>query len=151
MSLVLGIGVIEECVFFFFFSQARLYWDPCASREQWEQKQFPLLALPRGRGSKLVLMWGKGRGMSRSGPEGWLMCFAHPLGGVLCRGHVPYPAFLPSPCFCFLPLAFAQVFSNVAVGFFKNRKENMFVDWEEESGGRDQDQRHRREKRLLKF
>ena len=96
-------------------------------------------------------MWGKGRGMYRSGPEGWLRCFAYPLGGVLCRGHVPYPAFLPNPCFCFLHLAFAQVSSNVAVGFFKNRKENMFVDSEEESGGRDQDQRHRREKRLLKF
>ena len=33
MSLLLGIGVIEECVFFFFF-QARLYWGPGGSRGQ---------------------------------------------------------------------------------------------------------------------
>ena len=26
-------------------------------------------------------------------PEGWLRCFAHPLGGVVRRGHVQYPAF----------------------------------------------------------
>ena len=29
------------------------------------------------------------------GPEGWLRCFAHPLGGVACRGRAQYPAFAP--------------------------------------------------------
>ena len=28
-------------------------------------------------------------------PEGWLRWFAHPLGGVLCRGHAQDPAFAP--------------------------------------------------------
>ena len=28
-------------------------------------------------------------------PEGWLSCFAHPLGGVVCMGHAQYPAFAP--------------------------------------------------------
>ena len=37
-------------------------------------------------------------------PEGWLRCFAHPLGGVVHRGHVQYPAFAPGS-------------SKVAVGF----------------------------------
>ena len=39
------------------------------------------------------------------GPEGWLRWFAHRLGGVVCRGHVQYPAF-------------ALGSSKVAVGFF---------------------------------
>ena len=38
-------------------------------------------------------------------PEGWLRCFAHPLGGAGCRGHAQYPAFAPSS-------------SEVAVGVF---------------------------------
>ena len=41
-------------------------------------------------------------------PEGWLRWFAHPLGGVVCRGHAQYPAFVP---------AFAPGSSKVAVGF----------------------------------
>ena len=32
-------------------------------------------------------------------PEGWLSCFAHPLGGVACRGHAQYPAFAPNTLF----------------------------------------------------
>ena len=27
------------------------------------------------------------------GPEGWLRCFAHPFGGVVCKGLAQYPAF----------------------------------------------------------
>lgn len=38
-------------------------------------------------------------------PEGWLRWFAHPFGGVICRGHVWCPAF-------------ALHFSEVAVGVF---------------------------------
>ena len=33
------------------------------------------------------------------GPEGWLRCFAHPLGGVVCRGHAQYPVFAPDTLF----------------------------------------------------
>ena len=33
------------------------------------------------------------------GLQGWLRCFAHPLGGVLCRRHVQYPAFAPDTLF----------------------------------------------------
>ena len=38
-------------------------------------------------------------------PEGWLRCFAHSLGGGVCRGLVQYPVF-------------AQGSSDVAVGFW---------------------------------
>ena len=38
--------------------------------------------------------------------EGWLRWFAHPLVGVVCRGHGQYPAF-------------ALGSSKVAVGFFR--------------------------------
>ena len=30
-------------------------------------------------------------------PEGWLSCFAYPLGSIVCRGHAQYPAFAPDP------------------------------------------------------
>ena len=33
------------------------------------------------------------------GPEGWLRRFAHPSGGVVCRGHAQYPAFVPNTLF----------------------------------------------------
>ena len=39
------------------------------------------------------------------GPEGWLRCFAHPLGGGVRRGHAQSPAFAPGS-------------SKAAVGFF---------------------------------
>ena len=42
--------------------------------------------------------------------EGWLRWFSHPFGGVVCRVHALYPAFL-------LPAFFAPVSSEVAVGF----------------------------------
>ena len=42
---------------------------------------------------------------ARIGLEGWLRCSAHPLGGVVCRGHAQYPAFAPDH-------------SEVAVGLF---------------------------------
>ena len=29
--------------------------------------------------------------------EGWLRCFAHPLGGAVCSGHAQRPAFAPDP------------------------------------------------------
>ena len=29
------------------------------------------------------------------GLEGWLRWFTHPFGGIVCRGHVQYPAFPP--------------------------------------------------------
>ena len=31
--------------------------------------------------------------------EGWLRCFAHPSGGVVCRGHAQYRAFAPNVLF----------------------------------------------------
>jgi len=31
---------------------------------------------------------------SRGRPEGQLRWFAHPFGGVMCRGHVQYPGFV---------------------------------------------------------
>lgn len=43
--------------------------------------------------------------------ERWLRWFSHPFGGVVCRVHALYPAFL-------LPAFFAPVSSEVAVGFF---------------------------------
>ena len=38
-------------------------------------------------------------------PEVWLRCFAHPLGGGVCRGHTQYLVFVPGS-------------SKVATGFF---------------------------------
>ena len=38
------------------------------------------------------------------GPEGWLRWFAHPLGGVVCRGHKQYPTFAPEPLLLLLAL-----------------------------------------------
>ena len=28
-------------------------------------------------------------------PKGWLRCFAHPLGGVVCKERAQYPVFAP--------------------------------------------------------
>ena len=54
---------------------------------------------------RLLLLWSEGSGVSRGQAEVWLRCFAHPLGGAVCRGHAQYPAFAPGS-------------SKVAVGFF---------------------------------
>ena len=51
------------------------------------------------------------------GLEGWLGCFAHPLGAVVCRGHAQYPAFASSTGF-FVLFCFATDSSEVAVGVF---------------------------------
>ena len=45
----------------------------------------------------MFLIWSEGRSVSRCRPEGWLWCFAHPLGEVECWDHVQYPAFAPNP------------------------------------------------------
>ena len=42
-------------------------------------------------------------------PEGWLRLFAHPLGGVECRGHTQYPALAPNPLLLFLALQKQQL------------------------------------------
>ena len=57
--------------------------------------RFPCLLPGRGWGTGWFLIWGEGRAVSRTGLEGWLRWFAHPLGGAVCRGHVQYPAFAP--------------------------------------------------------
>ena len=49
----------------------------------------------------MFLIWGEGRGVSRDPTGG---CFAHPLGGVACRGHAQYPAFAPNTLFLLLAL-----------------------------------------------
>ena len=46
------------------------------------------------------------------GPEGWLRSFAHPSGGLLCRGHVQYPAFAPDALFLL------QALQKWPLGFF---------------------------------
>ena len=48
-----------------------------------KKQQLPMLAPKSGRACS-----------SHAQPEGWLRRFAHPLGGVLCRGHPQSPAFL---------------------------------------------------------
>ena len=45
----------------------------------------------------LFLMWDEGRGMSRGRLEAWLVWFAHPLGGAVCKGHAQCSAFVPYP------------------------------------------------------
>ena len=37
-------------------------------------------------------------------PEGWLRRFAHPFGGVVCREHAQYPAFVTDTLFLLPPL-----------------------------------------------
>ena len=50
-------------------------------------------------------MWDEGRGVSRGQAGGCIRCFAHPLGGGVCRGHTQYLVFVPGS-------------SKVATGFF---------------------------------
>ena len=50
--------------------------------------------------------------MARGMWEWWLRCFAHPSGGVECRGHTQYPAFAPGS-------------SKVAVGPFGLYTQNL--------------------------
>ena len=57
------------------------------------------------RGASWFLTWGESRGVSRGRAGGWLRCFAPPIGGVVYRGSVQYPAFAPGS-------------SEVAVGLF---------------------------------
>ena len=54
-------------------------------------------------------------------PEGWLRCFAHPLGGIVCRG----PAFAPGSSkvtvgwWCWFVFCFAFFFT-LFVSFVQN-------------------------------
>ena len=67
--------------------------------------RFPCWLSPQG-GGQACFLYGMRVGVCPGvRPEGRLRCFAHPLGGVVCRGHVQYPAFAPGS-------------SKVAVGFF---------------------------------
>ena len=87
--------------------QARLYWGPCCSRGEQEQTTDSLACLLPD-GGKACSLYGVRVGVCPGvGPEGWLRCFAHPLGGVVCRGYVQCPVFAPdtlflllTPCFC---------------------------------------------------
>ena len=56
-------------------------------------------------GASLLLIWDEGRGVSWGQAGGWLRCFAHPLGGGVCRAHTQYLVFVPGS-------------SKVAAGFF---------------------------------
>lgn len=73
---------------------------PAAGVGSESKQQVPLLT-PRG-GASCFLTWGERRGVSRGQPEGWLTWCAHPLGGVVRRGHVQGSAFslLPIICSC---------------------------------------------------
>ena len=69
--------------------QARLYWGPRCSREEWEQVTGSLAcSFPErgGRsGSLCVVRVTVCPGVCS---ERYPRCFAHPLGGVVCRGHM---------------------------------------------------------------
>ena len=89
-----------------FFFQARFYWAPAAAGGDWEEIAGSLACLLPEDGGKACSLYGMRVGVcSRVRLEGWLRWFAHPLAGVLCRGHAQYPAFAPGS-------------SKVAVGFF---------------------------------
>ena len=47
-----------------------------------------------GDGVGLFLIWDEGRRVSRGWAGGWS---AHPLGGIVCRGHAQLPAFASDP------------------------------------------------------
>ena len=84
----LGIKCIETQLIFFFF-QARLYWDSCCSRREWEQVTGSLAHSQAG------VSWfhirGEGRDVSR--PKGWLV--------MLCaEGMSSTLLLLRAPCFC---------------------------------------------------
>ena len=80
--------------------QVRLYWSFCYSRGNKNKQQVPLLSPWVGRGGEggqADSLYGARVAMCpwvRS--EGQLRWFAHPFGGVVCRGHEQYPAFAPS-------------------------------------------------------
>ena len=74
---------------------ARLYWGPCCSSGEQEQTTGGLACLLT-EGRWACSLHGVRVGVCPGvGPEGWLKCFAHPLGAVVCRGHAQYPAFAP--------------------------------------------------------
>ena len=51
-----------------------------------------------------LLTWGEYGGGSRGRLEPWLRWSAHPLGGVVCRGHEQCPAFAPDTLYLLLAL-----------------------------------------------
>ena len=70
---------------------ARFYWGPWCSRGQWEQATGSLACSFCEGAVSLFILWGESRDVSRSWTGGrW---FAYPLGDVVCRGHVQFPAF----------------------------------------------------------
>ena len=70
----------------FFFFQARFYWGPCYSKRGSDNKQqVPLLLAPEG--LSLLLIEARGGVCSGARLERWLRWFAHPFGGIMCRGH----------------------------------------------------------------
>lgn len=55
MSLVLGIGVIEECVFFFFFPRQGFIGTPVQAGSSENKNSFPCLLSRGGEGASLFL------------------------------------------------------------------------------------------------
>ena len=51
-------------------------------------------------------------------PEGWFGCFAHCFGGVECRGHAHYDAFVRDPLLLLPALQKWQLGSLVSLNLF---------------------------------
>ena len=105
---------------------------PAAPGRRENKQQFPLLPHSLSWGQACSLH-GMSVGLCRGVRlEGWLRCFAHPLGGIICRGACAVPCFcfqhpafaldtlflLFIPCLCSRHPVFALGSSKVAVGIF---------------------------------
>ena len=84
------------------------------------KQQVPLLACSPREATSLFFIWGEGRVWPGVRPEGWLRCFSHPLGGVVCRGHDQYPVFAPNPLLLLQALPMWQLGFLVSVSFVQN-------------------------------
>ena len=98
--------LLWECYQGFFLNQwklirgqtknsAKIYWGPCCSRRKQEQvNSFPC-SLPEPGQQVGSLHRMKGEVYPGVGPDRWLRWFAHPLSGVVFKGHAQYLAFSP--------------------------------------------------------
>ena len=71
--------------------QASLYSVPCYSKSEQEKTTGSLAFLLPEVGGQACSLYGVRVGVCPGfGPEGKLKWFAHPLGGIVCRGHARY-------------------------------------------------------------
>ena len=79
--------------FIYLFSSQGFFGVPDAVGGRENKQQVPLFFCSLSRDWAFSLRGVRVGVCQGLGLEGWLRWFAYPLGGVVCRGHVQYPAF----------------------------------------------------------